>query len=200
MAAKEANVSPIHCALALTLWASAAATDAVLVAVAVAVAADRAAVASTPYAPTLAVLNKSRASLMRLLHTMLRVGNLQRSIDFYTQVLGMQLLRTSDNPEHQYSLAFLGFEGGNPGQAEIELTHNWGVTHYDHGTAYGHIALGVPDASAACVAIKAAGGLVAREAGPVKGGTTVIAFVTDPDGYKIELIQRTFDDAGVGLR
>ena len=127
---------------------------------------------------------------MRILHTMLRVGNLQRSIDFYTQVLGMHLLRTSENPEYKYSLAFLGFDGGNPGQAEIELTYNWGVESYDMGTAFGHIALGVPDAYAACEIIKAAGGNVTREAGAVKGGTTVIAFVTDPDGYKIELIQR----------
>jgi len=127
---------------------------------------------------------------MRLLHTMLRVGNLQRSIDFYTQVLGMTLLRTSDNPEYKYTLAFLGYEGGNPGQAEIELTYNYGVDHYDMGTAYGHIALAVPDAKAACDKIRAAGGNVTREAGPVKGGSTVIAFVTDPDGYKIELIER----------
>jgi len=126
---------------------------------------------------------------MRLLHTMLRVGNLQRSIDFYTQVLGMQLLRTSENPEYKYSLAFVGYEG-NPAQAEIELTYNWGTDSYEMGTAYGHIALGVPDAYAACDKIKAAGGNVTREAGPVKGGSTVIAFVTDPDGYKIELIQR----------
>ncbi len=136
---------------------------------------------------------------MRFLHTMLRVGNLQRSIDFYTQVLGMQLLRTSENPEYKYSLAFLGFDGGNPGQAEIELTYNWGVESYDLGNAYGHIALGVPDAYAACERIRAAGGNVTREPGPVKGGATVIAFVTDPDGYKIELIQRT-TEAGVGLR
>ena len=127
---------------------------------------------------------------MRLLHTMLRVGNLQRSIDFYTQVLGMQLLRTTENPEYQYSLAFVGYGGGNPDQAEIELTYNWGTDHYELGTAYGHIALGVPDVHAACDKIKASGGNVTREAGPVKGGTTVIAFVTDPDGYKIELIQR----------
>lgn len=120
---------------------------------------------------------------------MLRVGNLQRSIDFYTQVLGMTLLRKSENQEYQYSLAFLGFDGGNPAQAEIELTYNWGTESYDMGTAYGHIALGVPDAYAACDKIKAAGGNVTREAGPVKGGSTVIAFVTDPDGYKIELIQ-----------
>ncbi len=126
---------------------------------------------------------------MRLLHTMLRVGNLQRSIDFYTQVLGMKLLRTSENPEYKYSLAFVGYEG-NPAQAEIELTYNWGTESYEMGTAYGHIALGVPDAYAACEKIKAAGGNVTREAGPVKGGSTVIAFVTDPDGYKIELIQR----------
>mgnify|MGYP006316128211 FL=1 len=126
---------------------------------------------------------------MQFLHTMLRVGNLQRSIDFYTQVLGMELLRTSENPQYQYSLAFLGFGGGNPAQAELELTYNWGTDHYDLGTAYGHIALGVPDAYAACEKIRAAGGQITREPGPVKGGSTVIAFVTDPDGYKIEVIQ-----------
>ena len=120
---------------------------------------------------------------------MLRVGDLQRSIDFYTRVLGMQLLRTSENPEYKYSLAFVGYEG-NPAQAEIELTWNWDTDHYELGTAYGHIALGVPDAYAACDKIKAAGGTISREPGPVKGGTTVIAFVTDPDGYKIEFIQR----------
>ena len=136
---------------------------------------------------------------MRLLHTMLRVGNLQRSIDFYTQVLGMQLLRRSENTEFKYSLAFVGFEG-NPAQSEIELTYNHGVESYDLGSAYGHIALGVPDAHAAVDKIKAAGGNVTREAGPVKGGTTVIAFVTDPDGYKIELIQRKGDADGAGLR
>jgi lactoylglutathione lyase len=128
---------------------------------------------------------------MRFLHTMLRVGNLQRSIDFYTQVLGMQLLRKSENPEYKYSLAFLGFDGGNPGQAEIELTYNWGTESYDLGTAYGHIALGVSDVAATCNRIRSAGGTVTREPGPVKGGKTIIAFVTDPDGYKIELIQRT---------
>jgi lactoylglutathione lyase len=128
---------------------------------------------------------------MRFLHTMLRVGNLERSIRFYTEVLGMQLLRKSENLEYKYTLAFLGFDGGNPGQAEIELTYNWGVDSYELGSAYGHIALGVPDAYAACEKIRAAGGNVTREAGPVKGGATVIAFVTDPDGYKIELIQRT---------
>jgi lactoylglutathione lyase len=130
---------------------------------------------------------------------MLRVGNLQRAIDFYTQVLGMKLLRTSENPEYKYSLAFLGY-GHNPDHAELELTCNWGVDSYDMGTAYGHIALGVPDAYAACEKIKAAGGQVTREAGPVKGGTTVIAFVTDPDGYKIELIQRAENAGGQGLR
>jgi len=126
---------------------------------------------------------------MRLLHTMLRVGDLQRSIDFYTRVMGMQLLRTTRRPEQQYDLAFVGY-GHNPEHAEIELTYNYGVDHYDLGTAYGHIALEVPDAAAACERIRAGGGKVTREAGPVKGGTTVIAFVTDPDGYKIELIER----------
>ena len=130
---------------------------------------------------------------------MLRVGNLQRSIDFYTNVIGMKLLRRSENPEYKYSLAFVGFEG-NPAQAEIELTYNHDTEHYDMGTAYGHIALGVPDAYAACEKIKASGGNVTREAGPVKGGSTVIAFVTDPDGYKIELIQRIEGAAGAGLR
>lgn len=129
---------------------------------------------------------------------MLRVGNLQRSIDFYTQVLGMTLLRTSENPEYKYTLAFVGY-GHNPEHAEIELTYNWGTESYDHGTAFGHIALGVPDAYAACEKIRAAGGNVTREAGPVKGGTTVIAFVTDPDGYKIELIQRVEAAVGTGL-
>ncbi len=136
---------------------------------------------------------------MRFLHTMLRVGDLQRSIDFYTKVLGMQLLRRSENPEYKYSLAFVGYEG-NPAQAEIELTYNHGTDSYDLGSAYGHIALGVPDAYAAVDKIKAAGGNVTREAGPVKGGKTVIAFVTDPDGYKIELIERAESAAGTGLR
>ena len=135
---------------------------------------------------------------MRLLHTMLRVGDLQRSIQFYTQVLGMQLLRTSENTEYKYSLAFVGY-GSNPDHAEIELTYNHGVSSYEPGTAFGHIALGVPDAYAACAKIKAAGGNVTREAGPVKGGSTVIAFVTDPDGYKIELIQRAEHADGTGL-
>ncbi len=126
---------------------------------------------------------------MRFLHTMLRVGNLQRAIDFYTQVLGMQLLRTTENPQYKYTLAFVGF-ARNPEQAEIELTYNWGVDGYEPGSAFGHIALGVPDVYAACEKIRAAGGNITREPGPVKGGSTVIAFVTDPDGYKIELIQR----------
>lgn len=130
---------------------------------------------------------------------MLRVGNLQRAIDFYINVLGMQLLRRSENPAYKYSLAFVGYEG-NPAQAEIELTYNYGTDSYDLGTAYGHIALGVTDAYATVEKIKAAGGHVTREAGPVMGGTTVIAFVTDPDGYKIELIQRFEGSAGAGLR
>ena len=136
---------------------------------------------------------------MRFLHTMLRVGNLERSIDFYTQVLGMKLIRRSENPEYKYSLAFVGY-GSNPEHAELELTYNHGVDKYEMGAAYGHIALGVPDAYAACDKIKAAGGQVTREAGPVKGGSTVIAFVTDPDGYKIELIERKEYAAGSGLR
>ena len=128
---------------------------------------------------------------MMLLHTMLRVGDLDRSIDFYTSILGMNLLRTTERAEQKYSLAFVGFGKGNAdGQAEIELTYNHGVHQYELGTAYGHIALGVSDAYATCAAIKAAGGQVTREAGPVLGGDTIIAFVTDPDGYKIELIQR----------
>ena len=130
---------------------------------------------------------------MHLLHTMLRVGNLQRSIDFYTQVLGMNLLRTTQRPEQKYDLAFVGY-GTNPGHAEIELTYNHGVDRYDIGTAFGHIAIGVSDVAATCEAVRAKtaslGGAITREAGPVKGGTTFIAFITDPDGYKIELIQR----------
>ncbi|HEY8024945.1 MAG TPA: lactoylglutathione lyase [Burkholderiaceae bacterium] len=129
---------------------------------------------------------------MRILHTMLRVGNLQNSIDFYTQLLGMKLLHTTDRPEQQYTLAFVGY-GSNPEHAELELTYNYGVDHYEIGTAYGHIAIAVDDAYKTCAAIKAAGGNVTREAGPVKGGSTVIAFVQDPDGYKIELIERKSD-------
>ncbi|WP_107873735.1 lactoylglutathione lyase [Pseudoduganella sp. UC29_71] len=136
---------------------------------------------------------------MRILHTMLRVGDLQRSIDFYTKVLGMKLLRTSDNPEYKYTLAFVGY-GSNPDHAELELTYNYGVTEYEQGTAYGHLAISADDIHAACAAVKANGGNVTREPGPVKGGSTVIAFVTDPDGYKIELIERQFDGQGGGLR
>jgi lactoylglutathione lyase len=129
---------------------------------------------------------------MNILHTMLRVGDMQRSIQFYTDVIGMNLLRTVDRPDQQYSLAYLGFGAGNAdGQSEIELTYNYGVDSYEMGSAYGHIAIAVTDAYAACDRIKAAGGHVTREAGPVKGGATVIAFVQDPDGYKIELIQRS---------
>ncbi len=127
---------------------------------------------------------------MRVLHTMLRVVDLDRSIQFYTEVLGMQLLRRNDYPEGKFTLAFVGYGSEDDG-AVIELTHNWGVESYELGTAYGHIALAVPDAYAACAAIKASGGKVVREAGPMKHGTTVIAFVEDPDGYKVELIQRT---------
>lgn len=126
---------------------------------------------------------------MRLLHTMLRVGDLQRSIDFYTKVLGMTLLRKTENPEYKYTLAFVGY-GSNPDHAELELTYNYGIDSYDMGTAYGHIAIGVDDAYKACADVTAAGGNVTRAAGPVKGGKTVIAFVEDPDGYKIELIER----------
>jgi len=126
---------------------------------------------------------------MRLLHTMLRVGNMQRAIDFYTQAMGMQLLRTTQRPDQHYDLAFVGF-GGNPDQAEIELTYNYGVTSYDLGTAYGHIAIGVADIRATCDKIRQAGGNITREPGAVQGGATMIAFVQDPDGYKIELIER----------
>ena len=119
---------------------------------------------------------------------MLRVGDLRRSVDFYTGVLGMRLLRTTDRPDQQYSLAFVGYGDESEG-AVLELTHNHGVDRYDLGTAYGHIAIEVPDAAAACAAVRAKGGEVTREAGPVKGGSTVIAFVQDPDGYKIELIE-----------
>ena len=131
---------------------------------------------------------------MRLLHTMLRVGNLQRSISFYTQVLGMTLLRTTERPDQKYDLAFVGY-GRNPEHAEIELTYNHGVDRYELGSAFGHIAIGVPDVAATCTAVRerasVLGGAITREAGPVKGGTTMIAFITDPDGYKIELIERS---------
>jgi lactoylglutathione lyase len=120
---------------------------------------------------------------------MLRVGDLQRAIDFYTQAMGMQLLRVTKRPDQNYDLAFVGY-GSNPEHAEIELTYNYGVSSYDIGTAYGHIAIGVPDVAATCEKIRNAGGTITREAGPVKGGNTMIAFVQDPDGYKIELIER----------
>lgn len=127
---------------------------------------------------------------MRILHTMLRVGDLQRSVNFYTNVMGMQLLRTTDRPEQKYSLAFVGY-GDESSGAVVELTFNYGVESYDIGTGFGHLAIAVPNAAAACEAVRAAGGNVTREAGPVKGGNTVIAFVQDPDGYKIELIEAT---------
>jgi lactoylglutathione lyase len=127
---------------------------------------------------------------MKLLHTMLRVGDLQRSIDFYTRHFGMTLRRTTDRPEQRYTLAFLGFGAGAEMSAgEIELTYNYGVDRYELGTAFGHLAIGAPDIAAVCESVRAAGGKVTREPGPVKGGATVIAFVEDPDGYKIELIQ-----------
>ncbi|GMV02482.1 MAG: lactoylglutathione lyase [Burkholderiaceae bacterium] len=132
---------------------------------------------------------------MRILHTMLRVGDMQRSIDFYTRLMGMKVLRTTDRPEQKYSLAFVGY-GDEAAHAVIELTFNHGVGHYEPGTGYGHIAIEVDDAAAACERIRAGGGQVTREAGPVKGGTTVIAFVQDPDGYKIELIERRDGQSG----
>ena len=135
---------------------------------------------------------------MRILHTMLRVGDLQRSIDFYTKVLGMKLLRTSDNPEYKYTLAFVGY-GNNPDHAELELTYNYGETQYEMGTAYGHIAISADDIYTTCEAVRANGGNITREPGPVKGGSTVIAFITDPDGYKVELIERKDHAAGAGL-
>ena len=125
---------------------------------------------------------------MRILHTMLRVGDLKRSIAFYTDVLGMKLLRTTDRPEQKYMLAFVGYGDESQG-AVLELTYNYGVDRYDLGAGFGHVAVEVPDAAQACAAVRAKGGSVTREAGPVKGGTTVIAFVQDPDGYKIELIE-----------
>jgi lactoylglutathione lyase len=126
---------------------------------------------------------------MRILHTMLRVGDLERSVRFYTEALGMKLLRTTDRPEQKYSLAFVGFDAEDR-QAVLELTYNYGVERYELGSAFGHVAIEVADAAAACERARARGGKVTREAGPVKGGTTVIAFVEDPDGYKIEFIER----------
>jgi len=126
---------------------------------------------------------------MRIMHTMVRVGDLDRSIDFYTNVLGMKVLRKKDYPDGRFTLAFVGY-GPESGEAVIELTHNWDTGSYDLGSGYGHIALEVEDAYRACADIKSRGGRVVREAGPMKHGSTVIAFVEDPDGYKIELIQR----------
>ena len=126
---------------------------------------------------------------MRMLHTMLRVGDLQRSVKFYTEVLGMKLLRTTDRPEQQYSLAFVGYDSEDRASV-LELTYNYGVERYDLGGGFGHVALEMPDVAKACEQVKQMGGKVTREAGPVKGGTTVIAFVEDPDGYKIEFIER----------
>jgi lactoylglutathione lyase len=126
---------------------------------------------------------------VRILHTMLRVGNLDRAVKFYTEVLGMKLLRTTDRPEQKYSLAFVGYDTEDR-SAVLELTYNYGTDKYDLGSAFGHIAIEMPDVAKACAAVKAKGGAVTREAGPVKGGTTVIAFVEDPDGYKIEFIER----------
>ncbi|MBD2040049.1 lactoylglutathione lyase [Microcoleus sp. FACHB-672] len=125
---------------------------------------------------------------MRLLHTMLRVGNLEKSLDFYCNVLGMKLLRQKDYPGGKFTLAFVGY-GDESDTAVLELTHNWGVEQYNLGDAYGHIALGVDDIYATCEQIKAGGGKVTREPGPMKHGSTVIAFIEDPDGYKVELIQ-----------
>jgi len=128
---------------------------------------------------------------MKILHTMLRVGDLNRAVRFYTDVMGMNLLRSTDRPEQKYSMAFVGYGRGNQdGHAELELTYNYGVDQYALGTAYGHIAIAVPDIAGTCERIRALGGTITREPGPVAGGTTVIAFVQDPDGYKIELIER----------
>ena len=126
---------------------------------------------------------------MRILHTMLRVGDLRRSIDFYTNVLGMRVLRQKDYPEGRFTLAFVGY-GDETDEVVVELTHNWDTAKYDLGNGYGHIAIEVEDAHQACEAVRKRGGRVTREAGPMKHGTTVIAFVEDPDGYKIEFIQR----------
>jgi lactoylglutathione lyase len=126
---------------------------------------------------------------MRMLHTMLRVGDLDRSLRFYTEVLGMRQLRRDDYPDGKFTLAFVGY-GNESETAVLELTHNWGVGKYELGTAYGHVAIAVKDAYKACEEVKRRGGKVTREAGPMKHGTTVIAFVEDPDGYKIELIER----------
>ena len=126
---------------------------------------------------------------MRILHTMLRVGNLDRSIAFYTEVLGMKLLRRNDYPDGKFTLAFVGYQHEKDG-AVIELTYNWGVEKYDLGAGYGHVAIEVDDAYKTCELVKQKGGIVVRDAGPMKHGTTIIAFVSDPDGFKIEFIQK----------
>ena len=136
---------------------------------------------------------------MRMMHTMLRVTDLDRALAFYCDVLDMRLIRRKDYPEGRFTLAFVGY-GDEHDSTVLELTHNWDTSAYEMGGAYGHIALAVPDAKAACDKIRAAGGNITREAGPVKGGSTVIAFVTDPDGYKVELIERAEHSAGKGLR
>jgi len=125
---------------------------------------------------------------MRILHTMLRVGDMQRSVKFYTDVLGMKLLRSTDRPEQKYSLAFVGYDDEKRA-AVLELTYNYGVERYELGSAFGHVAIGVADVAAACERVRKAGGRVTREPGPVKGGSSVIAFVEDPDGYKLEFIE-----------
>ncbi|MCV6620920.1 MAG: lactoylglutathione lyase [Cellvibrionaceae bacterium] len=134
----------------------------------------------------------------QLLHTMIRVGDLDRSIDFYTRILGMKLLRKSENPEYRYTLAFVGYGEESSGQAVVELTYNWGTESYDLGSGFGHLAIGFEDIYATCDAIREAGGEISREPGPVKGGSTEIAFVRDPDGYAIELIQRKSMSQGLG--
>jgi len=126
--------------------------------------------------------------MSRFLHTMIRVGDLQRSVDFYTKLLGMKELRRRDVPDGKYTLVFVGY--GDDDTAEVELTYNYGVEKYEQGSAFGHLAIGVPDVAGTCEKVRKGGGKVTREAGPVKFGTTVIAFVEDPDGYKIELVQR----------
>ena len=126
---------------------------------------------------------------MRILHTMLRVGDLQRSVKFYTEVLGMKLLRTTDRPEQKYKLAFVGYDSEER-SAVLELTYNYGVGRYELGGAFGHVAIEVDDLRRTCDAVRTKGGKVTREPGPVKGGTSMIAFVEDPDGYKIEFIER----------
>ncbi|MDF7667584.1 lactoylglutathione lyase [Orbaceae bacterium ESL0727] len=134
---------------------------------------------------------------MRLLHTMIRVGDLDRAVDFYTRIMGMKVLRTAENPQYRYSLVFVGYDD-ETSSSVIELTYNWDVDHYDHGNAFGHIAIGIDDVVKMCDDIKQAGGKVIRDAGPVKGGSTIIAFVEDPDGYKLELIQNEHANQALG--